>query len=314
MPARSRVTARSVHPTRLPRAIKPGLLSRTDWTLLACMLTVGCVLLGAVLYLDLIYRPAPPSTVAEVGWQPIPRDPPRITLARRLQTHGERAVRSRPSRVDPREGRARRGAMTPAQIRRQIDGAVLRLLGHRGRGGRLVDLLEVGRPDTRLARAFDGIGGTRSASRGPLPGLRVKAGAVTPVDIDGLGRVSGPGEQGTGGPVRERVPRPLVRTEPPGPGFPLPEPSIMPVVRRGLPAIRACYERQLRRSPTMEGKISLRIGIDPLGRVRELEVTRDTLDHPLVSSCIASHARRWRFPPMDQATEVTIPLLLRPGR
>jgi len=315
MPARERVTARSVHPTRLPRAIKPGLLSRTDWTLLACMLMVGCVVLSAVLYLDLIYRPAPATTVTEEAWLSIPREPPRITLARRLRTLGERSVPRQPTQAGPREAQARRGrrrAPTAAQIRRQIERAVLRLLAHRGRGGRLVDLLEGGHPDTRLARAFDGIGGTRTASRRPMPGLRT--GTAAPVEVDGLGRVSGPREQDTGSMVRERVPRPLVRTEAPGPGCPLPEPSIMPIVRRGLPAIRACYERQLRRSPTIEGKISLRLQIDPLGRVRELEVACDTLDHPLVSSCIVSHARRWRFPPMDRVAEVTIPLLLRPGR
>ena len=317
---RSGAGRRSIWP-RLPRSVQPGLLATFDWTLLTCMLTVGLVLCGAVLWLHLIYHPAPPLPLPDDGpWLEVPRSlpPPSTTISVRPQQAGEQAVQPEKGRSSQRpSGPAIRRSVKRGDLERQVSRmGLLAVLGHRGRGrSAAANLLGNGRPDTRLARAFTGLGGTRVATRGTLPGLHDDVDS-DPGQISGGGelQLTGPGAQQTGRMVVERTPRAVVRPEPRLHGCPWPSPNIMPVVRRGLPAIRACYERQLRRSPRLGGKIALRFRIDPLGRVGQVAIDQDTVDHPLVSSCILRSAARWRFPPIPEgAADVVVPFLLQPG-
>jgi TonB family protein len=80
-------------------------------------------------------------------------------------------------------------------------------------------------------------------------------------------------------------------------GFGAQKAAVKRVVRRGIFAIRSCYQRALKRKPTLTGKLLLEITISKLGRPTSVEVKNDTLGNPMVSACIKGYARRWRFPP-----------------
>jgi hypothetical protein len=64
--------------------------------------------------------------------------------------------------------------------------------------------------------------------------------------------------------------------------------------RRG--AIQSCYERALKRNPTLSGRLVLRFSITPRGRVTSLDLSEGTLGDAEVSGCIATIAQRWVLP------------------
>lgn len=92
--------------------------------------------------------------------------------------------------------------------------------------------------------------------------------------------------------------------------------QIAPVVRAGLDPLRRCYERGLKRDPSLVGKLVLSIRVAPDGHV-----ARATLEGtggpklPLdVESCMQMEARGWLFPkPTGGAVVFEVPLHLRSG-
>jgi len=72
-------------------------------------------------------------------------------------------------------------------------------------------------------------------------------------------------------------------------------------------AIRYCYERELKRNPTLRGKITVRITIGPEGAVTNAEIISSTLNSERVERCILARIRLWNdFQPIEEAEgEVT---------
>jgi len=67
-------------------------------------------------------------------------------------------------------------------------------------------------------------------------------------------------------------------------------------------AIRYCYERELKRNPTLKGKIMVRITVSPAGRVVKAEIVSSTLNNRRVERCILSRIRLWKnFKPINEA-------------
>jgi outer membrane biosynthesis protein TonB len=63
--------------------------------------------------------------------------------------------------------------------------------------------------------------------------------------------------------------------------------------RAGL--LKACYERALRREPSLRGRLSLRFTILSDGAVDDVAVTRNELGAG-VARCVTSTVRGWRVP------------------
>jgi TonB family protein len=83
-------------------------------------------------------------------------------------------------------------------------------------------------------------------------------------------------------------------------------------IRRMLPRIRYCYERQLLVKRHLRGTVYVRFTIDPNGRV--LNPVASGVDKA-VSTCVAQVIRRLRFPkpPGGGLVHVTYPFQFRPG-
>ena len=78
----------------------------------------------------------------------------------------------------------------------------------------------------------------------------------------------------------------------------------------GMAAIRSCYQRALKRNPSLKGKITVRMSINTMGRVTRVDIDADTIGDPTVTSCIKGYARRWRFPPPEGGSaEVAVPFV-----
>lgn len=69
------------------------------------------------------------------------------------------------------------------------------------------------------------------------------------------------------------------------------------VVRRGLPAVRACYERELGRDPTLSGSVVVRFRVAPDGVVGFTDIESTTLNRVTVESCMVARFMSFRFPP-----------------
>jgi len=59
-------------------------------------------------------------------------------------------------------------------------------------------------------------------------------------------------------------------------------------------AVRYCYERELKRTPTLKGKISVRITVDSNGHVKKAEIVTSTLNNARVERCILARIRLWK--------------------
>jgi len=81
------------------------------------------------------------------------------------------------------------------------------------------------------------------------------------------------------------------------------------------PAIQSCYERQLKRTPTLKGRIVLRFAITNRGRIGGVGFAEDTLRSDQVEQCITAMMRGWVLPftPEDDVP-VALPFIFAAGQ
>ena len=83
-------------------------------------------------------------------------------------------------------------------------------------------------------------------------------------------------------------------------------------LRKG--SIQGCYEQQLKRSPSLHGKLVVRFTIGTRGQIVEVSIDQDTLGSDELASCITRLVKAWRLPfTPDADTTVTFPFLFHPG-
>jgi len=81
-------------------------------------------------------------------------------------------------------------------------------------------------------------------------------------------------------------------------------------VRVRIGAVKACYERALKRNSKLYGEIRLRWTISTAGRVSAVEIEEDTVGDSEICSCVKSLVGRWRFvPPSGGPADVSIPFI-----
>jgi hypothetical protein len=80
--------------------------------------------------------------------------------------------------------------------------------------------------------------------------------------------------------------------------------EIESMVRRRAPQIRSCYERRLKRDPSLAGTVSLRLRVGEAGQVSRVTVEESTLPDPLVAECLRREAAGWSFTVGRNATVV----------
>jgi TonB family protein len=77
------------------------------------------------------------------------------------------------------------------------------------------------------------------------------------------------------------------------------------MIRKRIGAIRACYERELRRNPTLAGKVTVEFTIQPRGNVTGVKVVANTTGDNAVGKCVANAVARFRFNPGPDGGSVT---------
>ncbi len=74
--------------------------------------------------------------------------------------------------------------------------------------------------------------------------------------------------------------------------------AVRSTVGRALGGIKACYERALRRNPTLGGRVTIRFTVGGGGRVVSASASNNTIS-PAVGNCIVGRVRSLRFPPPE---------------
>ncbi len=78
--------------------------------------------------------------------------------------------------------------------------------------------------------------------------------------------------------------------------------EVSSIVQEHSPAIKYCYERELKRNPDMKGKVVVRFTITPAGTVTNVKIISSTLDSETVERCILSRISHWDdFGVIDQS-------------
>ncbi len=69
--------------------------------------------------------------------------------------------------------------------------------------------------------------------------------------------------------------------------------SVQGVVLKHNKSIQYCYERELKRNPTLKGKIAIRFTITPQGTIKKVSIVTSTLNNRKIEQCVLSRVRRW---------------------
>jgi TonB family protein len=72
--------------------------------------------------------------------------------------------------------------------------------------------------------------------------------------------------------------------------------SLLAVIQRYAAGIQYCYGNELKRDPSLRGKLVVAITVDAAGRVTAADVIQDTVGSPALATCALSQIRDWRFP------------------
>ncbi|MDE0881735.1 MAG: AgmX/PglI C-terminal domain-containing protein [Myxococcota bacterium] len=169
----------------------------------------------------------------------------------------------------------------------------------RGEGGAGVVFQADGDPrtDVSAALAASGGAGIAAADGGPGgPAVRGGSGSGGPV---GIGEVGGVAVGGGGGKIGKRKgPRIRVRmtmSKPKIDDGELDGKSVARKIRARKRAFQACYERELKRNPSLKGKLVLEVTVGENGRVADIFVADNALNNA-VANCIKGKMRSIRFP------------------
>jgi hypothetical protein len=76
------------------------------------------------------------------------------------------------------------------------------------------------------------------------------------------------------------------------------------VVMAHLGAVRACYESEAQRNPSLKGGVTVQWSIDPSGRVTGASLAGSTLGNARVEGCVVRQVKGWHFPASETATIV----------
>ena len=74
------------------------------------------------------------------------------------------------------------------------------------------------------------------------------------------------------------------------------EPVVERVLRRRRGAVRHCYERRLKITPTLAGQVLVGFTVGEQGRVIKIKALENTTGDPPLDRCVVDKLKRWRFP------------------
>ncbi len=91
------------------------------------------------------------------------------------------------------------------------------------------------------------------------------------------------------------------------------EKKVKHVLAQNHGAMKNCYERALRRDPSLRGRVMLKLVIGTNGKVSKAKVQNESLDDRAMNDCMEIHARTMVFPePVGGAVHTNVPYSFSP--
>ncbi len=172
---------------------------------------------------------------------------------------------------------------------------ILKILGASGGQGALKDLLGEGTGTQDVATALKGAqGGVVVATTGGVGGPR-GGGAGSAAGIGDVGTAGG-GNVSLGSKGDARVSGRVAAAAPEVDSADVDREALARYIKARLTAIRGCYEKELKRNPTLKGKVVVRFNITPAGRAGDIRLEENSVGSAEVGLCIVSLMRSWVFP------------------
>ncbi len=81
---------------------------------------------------------------------------------------------------------------------------------------------------------------------------------------------------------------------------------IKKVIDSHMPAIKYCYNKELRKNAGLSGTVVTRFTVGPKGKVTQAEVNRSTLNNKNVETCMIDEIKSWVFPEPNKGVEVLV--------
>jgi outer membrane biosynthesis protein TonB len=252
-----------------------------------------------------------------------PPEPPKETASKdddkkdddkKVEKKAVSSASSKPKKEISAEEKARIDAERRARLAEQVrNTGILKLLGAKADGsGSIADVLGKGDVDRDQEKAFQGVGGlTVATGDASLRGVKSGTGGSGKVaNISGLRGAGSIAGGSTGAGLTEKRVTGIVKSEAPAVDGALDPSLVSKEVRTRIGAIKACYERALKRNPNLSGKVKVRWTITAAGTVSAVEIEEDNLGDNEVSSCIKGLVSRWRFPaPSGGSVDVVYPFV-----
>ena len=204
-----------------------------------------------------------------------------------------------------------------AEVVKKVAGkGLLKILGSSGSGGgAFSDVLGGSTGGGDIAEALAGAGGvgiaTTEASVGP--GGPRGGGTGSVAGIGELG-TSGGGNVDLGTKKEVQVSGRVSSAAPEVDSTEVDREAVARYVKARLKAIQDCYEKELKRNPSLRGKVIVRFNILPSGRTGDIDIEENTLGNDAVASCIRTKIRGWTFPfKPDEEVPVAYPFVFSPA-
>jgi outer membrane biosynthesis protein TonB len=314
---------------QLPASVRGSFFTGMDWAYTAIATGSFLAHLIFVIYLRSVDWPRKPDLeeipdrFVQMIVKAKPPEPPKETVNKDDKKDEDQKVEkkapsnssaNKPKKEISAEEKARLDAERRARLAEQVrNTGILKLLGAKADGsGSIADVLGKGDVDRDQEKAFQGVGGlTVATGDASLRGVKSGTGGSGKVaNISGLrgaGSIAG-GDTGAGS-TEKRITG-IVRSEAPAVDGELDPSLVSKEVRARIGAIKACYERALKRNPNLSGKVKVRWTITAAGTVSAVDIEEDSMGDSEVSSCIKGLVMRWRFPaPSGGSVDVVYPFV-----
>lgn len=305
---------------QLPAAARGGFVKGIDWTFTAFVTFSFMTVFGFVIYLENADWPVPndvevPPEIAHMIFEeppPPPEDTPAPTDDTSTDTTPE------PTKVADNHPQAPSHDNTPTQHESQAEAtarmteeasaaAEQLLVGALGgeTDSALNDVLRGGAVTGNAADVLAQANGVGVAQGGAGGQLRTRGGGGTGEGggLGGLARAGGAGATQQAGEgtqvveVRVRGRATLQDGDAIGGDGTFDSATVVRMIRTRISAIQACYEQQLRRNPTLNGKVTVEFTIQVSGGVSGVHATENTTSDDAVANCVTGIVGRFRFNP-----------------
>jgi len=315
---------------QLPAAVQRGFVKNIDWTFTTWVIFSYMLFFGFIIYMENADWKVDkgvqevPENLARLIFE-APMEPPIVQEEPVEEGEGEeeeekaagKAPDKKPVKAEGRgpvgaepggataEGRARIATEAAAQAEAMLLGA----LG--GSDGALGDVLSGGAVTGNAADVLAQASGVGVATKSEAGTLRTRSGGGSgqKAGLGSLKKGKGAGKAAQEGQtVEERQVRGNVGLNSGGDiggSGEFDQALVQRQIKQRLKSITRCYESELRKNPSLSGKVTVTFTIQERGNVTNAKATENTTGSPAVADCVMRTISRFRFNPGPDGGSVT---------